>query len=143
MIEDSALYHRCTERIRSQWTAFLKKRSDRLQQHPAEEVAENILEDLFVDVLDWELPDIDHQVKYADLVLTRLGVKYLIVEAKRPYALTWNRQAVDEALDQARRYADDQKIKSVAVSDGVMLYGADIEHGGLQDRVFVTLEADE
>jgi hypothetical protein len=122
---------------------FLEKRRERLQQHTAEEVAENILEDLFVDVLDWALADINHQVEHADMVLVNLGVKYLILEVKRPGTLAWNRRAVDAALDQARRYADEQKVKCVAVSDGVMLYAANVEHGGLQDRVFISLESAE
>jgi hypothetical protein len=109
----------------------------------AEKVAENILEDLFTIVLDWSLSDINNQVGYADLLLTRLGIKYLIVEVKRPGALAWNRRAVEAALDQALRYADEQKVRCVGVSDGVMLYAADIEHGGLRDRVFVSLASAE
>jgi hypothetical protein len=109
----------------------------------AEKVAENILEDLFTLVLDWPLSDINNQVGYADLLLTSLGIKYLIVEVKRPGALAWNRRAVEAALDQAHRYADEQKVRCIGVSDGVMLYAADIEHGGLQDRVFVSLESSE
>lgn len=54
-------------------------------------MAENILEDLFTTVLDCRISDVNNQVKYADLVLTRLGIKYLIVEVKRPGALAWNR----------------------------------------------------
>ena len=72
-----------------------------------------------------------------------MGIKYLIVEVKRPGALAWNHRAVEEALDQAMRYADEQKVKCVGVSDGVMLYAADIQHGGLHDRVFVSLESQE
>lgn len=55
----------------------------------AEKVAENILEDLFTMALDWHLSEVNNQVGYADLVLTRLGVKHLIVEVKRPGALAW------------------------------------------------------
>jgi hypothetical protein len=35
------------------------------------------------------------------------------------------------------------EVKCIGVSDGVMLYACDREHGGLQDRVFVSLEARE
>jgi hypothetical protein len=41
------------------------------------------------------------------------------------------------------RYADEQKVKAVAVSDGVILYAANIADGGLRDRVFVSLSAGE
>lgn len=47
-------------------------------------MAENILEDLFTMVLDWHLSEVNNQVGYAGLVLTRLGVKHLIVEVNAP-----------------------------------------------------------
>jgi len=50
---------------------------------------------------------------------------------------------VHRALEQARRYADEQKVACIAVSDGVMFYAANIEEGGLHDRVFVSLESKE
>ena len=109
----------------------------------AEKVAENILEDLFTEVLDWSVSDINNQVRYADLLLTSMGIKYLLIEVKRPGSLAWNRRAVEAALDQALRYASEQKVKCVAVSDGVMLYAANIEHGGIKDRVFLSLESPE
>ena len=117
-----ASYKRCVDRIRANWPAFLAKRRERLQQQErhgaaAEKVAENILEDLFTLVLDWPLSDINNQVGYADLVLTCLGIKYLIVEVKRPGALVWNDRAVQAALEQARRYADEQKVKCVERTD--------------------------
>lgn len=148
MVKSLASYRRCIERIHPNWPSFLEKRQQRLAQQErygvaAEKVAENILEDLFTIVLDWSLSDINNQVGYADLLLTRLGIKYLIVEVKRPGALAWNRRAVEAALNQALRYADEQRVKSIGVSDGMMLYAADIEHGGLQDRVFVSLEDTE
>ena len=140
-----ASYRHCVRRIQENWPAFLEKRRERLAQQDrygvaAEKVAENILEDLFAGVLDWSLADLNNQVGYADLLLTRLGVKYLIVEAKRPGALAWNRRAVETALTQVRRYADEQKVRCISVSDGVMFYAADIAHGGIRDRVFVSLQ---
>ena len=144
-IQELASYRHCVQRIRENWPNFLAQREERLVQQQrhgvaSEKVAENILEDLFTIVLDWSLSDLNNQVGYADLLLTRLGLKYLIVEVKRPRALAWNRRAVDAALDQALRYAHEQKVKCVGISDGVMLYAADIHHGGLKDRVFVSLE---
>lgn len=143
-IANLASYQRCVERIRAAWPLFLEKREQRLEQHrrfgeAAEKVAENILEDLFTTVLDWPLADFNNQVDYADIVLTSLGIKHLIVEVKRPGSLSWNRRAVENALLQARRYADEQRVKTVAVSDGGMLYAATIVDGGLRDRIFVSL----
>jgi hypothetical protein len=143
-VKDLASYRHCSEHIHRNWSRFLEQRKERLAQQErngiaAEKVAENILEDLFTIVLDWTLADINNQVHYADLLLTRLGVKYLIVEAKRPGALAWNRRAVEAALEQARRYADEQKVKCIGVSDGFMLYAADLHGGGSKDRVFASL----
>src|SRR5262249_39486804 len=107
--------------------------------HAAERATEEILEDLFTNVLDWSVGDLNHQVGYADLLLTRLGIKYLIVEAKRPGSLAWSRPAVERALEQASRYASGQRVQSVAVSDGHMLYAADVVKGGLRDRTFIPL----
>jgi hypothetical protein len=144
-IDSLACYQHCCERLAVAWPGFRARREERLAQQrrfgaAAEKVAENILEDLFTMVLDWRLGEVNNQVGYADLVLTRLGVKYLIIEVKRPGALAWNQHSVDLALAQARRYADEQKVRSVAVSDGVMLYGRDRIPGGYRDRLFVRLD---
>lgn len=141
---DLASHRRCTERIRNAWPDFLSKRLQRLEQQQrfgeaCEKVAENILEDLFTSVLDWPLTDFNNQLEHADIVLTDHGIKRLIVEVKRPGSLAWNRRAVESALDQASRYASEQKVKTVAVSDGVMLYAANIADGARVDRVFVPL----
>jgi hypothetical protein len=148
MMDGLASYRRCCDAIRCNWPAFLQKRASRLKEQErfgtaAEKVAENILEDLFTGVLDWSVSDVNHQVEHADLLLTRLGIKYLVIEAKRPGALAWNRRAVEAALGQVVRYADEQRVRCVSVSDGFMLYAADIKHGGLQDRVFASLETAE
>jgi hypothetical protein len=147
-IADLTSYRHCIERIGSGWPTFAAKRRERLAQQErhgtaAEKVTEDIVADLFTDVLDWTVADLNHQVGFADLLLSRLSVKYLLLEAKRPGALTWNARAVHQALDQACRYAAEQHVRVVAVSDGVMLYAADVANGGLQDRVFARLDADE
>ena len=126
MIEELASYRHCCERMRGNWPPFRERREKRLAEQgrygpAAERVAEDILADLLTSVLDWSLSDLKHQVNGADLVLSRLGVKYLVLEAKRPGALAWDRRAVESALDQARRYADEQKVRCISVSDGVML----------------------
>jgi len=144
-IEHLSSYRHCVTRIEIAWPGFLQKRRERLAQQDrygtaAEKVAENIIEDLFTEVLDWSISDLNNQVGYADILLSQLGIKHLLIEAKRPGALAWKRNAVFAALDQAMRYAAEQKVKRIAVSDGIMLYAADVEHGGLIDRVFVSLE---
>lgn len=139
-----ASYQRGVERIGARWMEFQGRRQARLRErerfgHAAERATESIVEDLFTGVLDWSIGDLNHQVGYADILLSRLGIKYLIVETKRPGALAWNRSAVDAALQQARCYAARQKVRCVAITDGVMLYGADVVNGGLRDRVFCSL----
>lgn len=146
--EQLASYRRCTERIGAGWERFQALRLERLRErdrfgHAAERATECIVEDLFTTVLDWAAGDLNHQVGYADLMLTRLGIKHLILEAKRPGGLAWHQRAVQRALDQSCRYAAEQKVRCVAVSDGSMLYAADVVHGGLRDRVFCSLEQPE
>lgn len=141
-------YKKCVERIVAQWGSFAGKRKERLAPErrygeASEKVAENILEDLFTGVLDWPLGSFNTQIQYADIVLTDLGIKKLIVEAKRPGALRWSRSAVDRALDQAERYAREQKVQVIAVSDGHMLYAANVVDGGRRDRIYVSLDTDE
>ena len=139
-------YRRGLEHIHQAWPGFLELRTERLRQQArhgmaAEKVAENIVEDLMTGVLDWSVGDLNNQVHFSDLVLTHLGISYLIVETKRPGALVWNHRALEAALEQARRYASEQRVSCVAVSDGTMFYAADVVHGGLRDRVFCRLDA--
>ena len=148
LLNQLASHRHCTERIQSAWPEFLNKRELRLEQQRRlgaahEKVAENILEDLFTTVLDWPLSDFNNQVELADIVLTDLGIKRLIIEVKRPGSLSWSRRAVDSALAQVLGYASEQKVKTVAISDGAMLYAANIVDGGLRDRVFVSLSCPE
>lgn len=144
IIPELASHRRCMERIQNAWPGFLSKRTERLEQQrrfgeACEKVAENILEDLFTSVLDWPLTDFNNQVDHADIVLTDHGIKRLVVEVKRPDTLQRNRKALESALGQARRYASEQKISTVAVSDSCILYAANIANGGLMDRVYVSL----
>ncbi len=119
----------CIERIRAAWPDFAARRAQRLGHGTVvERVAENILEDLFTSVLDWQLGDVKRQQGFADLELTHMGIKYLVLEAKRPGALAWSRRAVEAALEQALRYAAEQKVRAIAVSDGLMLYAADVKN---------------
>lgn len=144
-VEQLASYRRCTERIYDNWRHFQDLREQRLAEqmrfgHAAEGATERILEDLLTTVLDWSAGDINHQVGFADILLTRLGIKHLVIEAKRPGALSWNRRAIEAALEQARGYAAKQKVATIAISDGHMLYACDLRHGGVADRVFCSLQ---
>lgn len=147
-VESLAVYRRCCASLTAAWPLFIAKRNDRMAQQrrfgtASEKVAENILEDLLTTVLDWSLTEVNNQVHYADLVLTRAGIKHLLIEVKRPGALAWQRTSVDAALTQARRYADEQKVDVIAVSDGVMIYARDLVPGGYRDRVFARLDQPE
>jgi hypothetical protein len=144
-VRSLASYARCLERMAANWDEFRARRGQRLVQQErhgvaAEKVAENIVEDLLTVVLDWRLADLNNQLEHADLVLTSQSVKHLVVELKRPGALAWNRRAVQAALEQACRYAAEQKVRQVAISDGYLLYAAELRHGGLRDRVLVDLD---
>ena len=146
--ENLASYRRCVERISGSWGEFQARRHEHLRekerfQHAAERATEGILEDLFTGVLDWSVGDVNHQVGYADILLSSLGVKHLIVEAKRPGALAWNRAAIDAALAQAHRYASEQGVNNIAVSDGHVIYAAEVAHGGRRGRCFARLDTEE
>jgi hypothetical protein len=52
-----------------------------------------------------------------DLLLTRLGVKHLIIEVKRPGSLD-GPGSIARAFRQARGYAEQYNVRTVAVSDG-------------------------
>ncbi len=143
-----ASYQKCVARICAAWPAFAERRAERLQQGglfgPAvEKIAENILEDLFTTVLDWPVANVKPQVERADIVLTRLGLKWLVLEVKRPGSLLGHRTAIEAALAQARRYAADQRVKAVAVSDATMLYAADVIGGGLRPRAWLSLDMEQ
>lgn len=131
--------------IQSTWPKFLNQRSSRLVQaerngSAPEKVAEDILSDFFTLALDWDISDLNNQLHFADLVLTKMGLRRLLVEAKRPGSLVWNQSNLEQALDQARRYADEQRVCTIAVSDGCIFYAADIVNGGLRDRVRLQLD---
>jgi hypothetical protein len=142
-----ASYRRCAGRIETAWPVFAARRRQRLRQGlfgaPVEKVAENIVEDLFTSVLDWSLDDVNLQVGRADVVLSDHGYKRLVLEVKRPGSLIWHRRAIQAALEQAMGYAAAQNVAAVAVSDGDMLYVADVAAGGgMRCRTFAALDLD-
>ncbi len=131
--------------IQARWSFFLEKRAQWLLQearygHAAEKVAESILADFFTIPLNWEVSDLNNQVEYADLVLTKMGIKRLVVEVKRPNSLSWDQPSLEHALAQAWRYADEQRVSTIAVSDGTLFYAADIVNGGLKHRARLSLD---
>ena len=139
-----AAYRHCIERVAAAWPHFLITRTDRLRHgDESEKVAESILEDLLTGVLDWSKGDLAYQIDFADIVLSRNLAKYLVIEVKRPGSLHPGRPAFDRAIEQVRRYADQQKVPLVAVSDGRFLYAGDVARGGRTDRIFVDLSASE
>jgi hypothetical protein len=145
MHTETSIEHHCKTRIAERWAPFLERRAAWLQPgerfgRAPEKSAENILTDLFSDVLDWPLASVNYQVERADILLTHKGIKRLLIEAKAPGLLT-ARHGVEQALEQARRYAVEQYVHAVAVSDGVMLYVADLVSGAYRDRILVRLDA--
>lgn len=138
-------YKKLIEKLHQTWESFLESRSkllDPLKYQPVpEKVSEGIIRNLLTQVLDWEEPDLQWQMHYADLVLTRNRNKYLVAELKRPSYLKRSLSSNQEALNQVRGYADQQKVHSVAISDGSVFYAADIIGGGLSHRVFVDLSS--
>jgi len=138
-------YKKLIERLHQKWDIFLESRSKLLDplkyQSVPEKVSEEIIRNLLTQVLDWEEADLQWQMHYADLVLTRNRNKYLVAELKRPSFLKRSLGSNQEALNQVRGYADQQKVNSVAICDGSVFYAADIVGGGLSHRVFVDLSS--
>ena len=63
-----ASYRHTVVRIQQRWPAFLIRRAERLKQNgrfgdAAEKVAEDIVQDLCTDVLDWAIGDLNNQVE--------------------------------------------------------------------------------
>jgi len=134
------VWRRCVDRIAAEWPHFVAAREDRLRHGgETEKVAETILEDLLTGVLDWSKGDLTYQIGFADIVLSHNIQKYLVVEVKRPGTICPGRRTLYAALEQARRYADEQHVLRIAVGDGRYLYAADIRSGGLDDRVLADL----
>ncbi len=138
-----ASYRSCVQRIHLRWPDFLAHRTEKLAQQSRfdrapEKVSENIVGALFTTVLDWQEQDLNWQLGRADLVITHNFVKYMVVEMKHPGSLK-NRKSIDSALEQAWRYAQEQRVNQVAVCDGFIFYGADVNGGGLHPRTVFEL----
>ena len=129
-VDDLARQRRCIEQIRQRWPEFSDRRSVHLRSHavgqvPCERIAENILFDLFTVVLDWIPEQVRWQEGRVDLLLTRLGVKHLIIEVKRPGSLD-GPGSIARAFRQARGYAEQYNVRTVAVSDGGLFEVCDL-----------------
>ena len=137
-------YKKCVNRINNNWSNFLQKREKRLLEFhqygkTSEKISESIMDILFSEVLDWEISLLRYQIGNADIILTNQGIKYLVIETKRPGSLQWSERAIEKALNQALRYAIEQHIKTLAISDGSILYAANVIDNNLQDRVYIDL----
>lgn len=134
---------RCIDRIHDRWQSFQETRQRHLGAvsaglAPAEKVAENILCDLFTNVLDWETQQVRLQDSRVDMTLTRNGMRYVVVEVKRPGSFD-GRGSIDRALLQARTYAAQLKVDKVVVSDGGVFEAYDLVPAGLRPRAVVHL----
>lgn len=105
-----------------------------MDRQPCERIAENILFELFTQVLDWAPNEVRWQENKVDLLLTRLGVKYLVIEVKRPGSFDGPR-SIARAFEQACGYAVRHNVRAVAVSDGDLLDVRDLSGGSLQLRL--------
>lgn len=142
--QNLSTYKQHVERVEETWSEFLTRRKDMLAQAGRfgavpEKATETIIGSLLTEVLDWTTRDLNWQLDYADLVITRNYCKHLLVETKRPGALHTNRDAIIQAFGQAHRYADEQHVTTIAVSDGHLLRAADITDGGLKSRCVTDL----
>lgn len=128
--ESLASYRQCLGRLAAGWAAFQAKRSELLQPverygRGAEKLAEDIVRALLTIPLDWEDGELNPQLHHADFVVTHRKLPKLLIETKAPRSLAFSTKAINEALHQARGYADEQWVKTVAVSDGYIFYAAD------------------
>ena len=135
-----ANYRHFFDRLNANWDTFLQNRSDRLRHgSESEKVAEAITEDLLTGPLDWCKGDLEYQKGFADIVLSKNSMNYIVIEVKRPGAILPGNRKMDAAIEQAWRYAREQQITAVSATDGRYFYAADLVDGGLQDRMFVDL----
>ena len=129
-VDGLARQRRCIEQIRQRWPVFIERRGVHLRSHavgqvPCERIAENIVFDLFAVVLDWGRDQVRWLEGRVDLLLTGLGVKHLIIEVKRPGSLD-GPGSIARAFRQARGYAEQHNVRSVAVCDGGYLEVRDL-----------------
>ena len=144
-MENQTKYIKFQERINNNWPLFLSKRNDFLVQkerygNASEKVTENILHILFTEVLDWNVRDINYQIEFADIEITKLGIKRIIIEAKRPGRISWNEFQIEKHINQALGYASKQKVSTIAISDGSKLYVLNVEGGSTTPRIFISLD---
>jgi hypothetical protein len=134
-------------RAETAWPTFLARRAERLAEGrryagAPEKVAENIVEDLLTGVLGWALSDLNHQVARCDILVTHLGVRRLLIETKRPGALS-GPHAVEAAFFQAQGYAETLRVGLIAVGDGAHLFASDLVPGGRRRRAQADLSMEE
>ena len=146
-MENQAKYKKFQERLNTQWFSFISKRKEILTQgqrfgKSPEKLTENILTSLFTDLLDWDIKDLNYQVDYADIEITKLGIKRILIETKRPGGISWNHLQVQKHIEQALRYASKQKVFMIGISDGEKLYILNFNGSSTEPRIFISLSSD-
>ncbi len=146
-MESQAKYKKFIERLNTNWSLFIQKRKALLSQQERfgkapEKITENIIFHLFTEVLDWDIKDINYQIDYADIEITKLGVKRILIEAKRPGGISWNMKQIEKHIAQALRYAYKQKVSIIGISDGNKLYMLNVKGGLTEPRIFISLDED-
>jgi hypothetical protein len=147
-MENQTKYIKFIDNLHSNWPLFVAKRKDLLIQKERfgsvpEKISENILHALFTEVLDWDIKDVNYQVGYADMEITKLGIKRIVIEAKRPGGISWTESHIAKHIEQALRYAFTQKVNTIAISDGNKLYVLNVDGGSITPRIFIHLDAEE
>lgn len=126
MEQNLALKKKQTERGVQSWKSFLVRRDQYISQAKRqmgghERITEKILEDLFSNVLDWNLEDINNQIEHSDIVITKHGIKRMVIETKRIGHFS-SKGNIDKTFHQAIGYAKKMRITKVAISDGNKLF---------------------
>ena len=146
-MENQAKYKKFIERINSNWANFTEKRNSLLIQQERfgkvpEKITENIIFHLFTEVLDWNIKDINYQIDYADIEITKLGIKRILIETKRPGGIIWDQFKIEKHINQALRYAYAQKVSVIGISDGEKLYILNVKGGLIEPRIFISLDTE-
>jgi len=141
-----ASFHVWRSSAEAAWPAFRARRVERLAEGrryagAPEKVAENIIEDVLTGVVGWALSDLNHQVARSDILVTHLGIRRLVIETKRPGALS-GEHAVEAAFLQAQGCAETLRVSLVGVSDGAHLFAGDLIPGGRRSRAEADLSMD-
>jgi hypothetical protein len=142
--EERASYRRSAQRASGAWLDFQAKRRELLAPvdrygRGAEKLAEDVVRLFLTTVVGWSDTELNPQIDRADLVITQLGLKRLLIEVKHPGSLAWNEWAAKQARLQARGYAEKQRVNCVAVSNAFVFHAVDLTGDKDLDRFFCDL----